>query len=217
MSQFDPQATLGCVTERAHRALLAGLKILLNSRCGCANIGSSLDHTTIGVIKMGENTSKQKGSDEAIGDEAGADDETEETSSSKTLGKADSQQKPFSIWQFLKDAKELITIILFFAAGIVWLYAAFATKHYVGGVKCLLGATIERIDNQADSKQRQAEIVELNVELKKLEGAGLPAAEFIDRSEALKEKIDVARTKKQLAEEVVKKASLRVQNGECAE
>ena len=165
---------------------------------------------------MGENTSKQDGRDEATGDETEAD-ETEETSSSKAPGKADSQKKSFSLWQFLKDAKELITIILFFAAGIVWLYAAFATKHYVGSVKCLLGATIERIDNEAQSKQLLTDMVDLNVQLKKLEGAGLPAAEFISQSEALKQKIDDSKTKKQLADEIVKKASERVQHGECTE
>jgi hypothetical protein len=122
---------------------------------------------------------------------------------------------PFSLWQFLKDTKELITIILFFVGGIVWLYAAFATKHYVGSVKCLLGATIERIDNEAQAKQLQTDIVELNVQLRKLDSAGLPAADLISQSETLKQKIEDSKGRKQLADAIVKKASQRVQNGEC--
>jgi hypothetical protein len=145
-------------------------------------------------------------------------DRSTKTSKKKDEGKnKDEDKSPRTVLQFLKEEKEILTTVGFFIGGAVWLYAAFATKHYVGSVKCLLGATIQRIDNEAQSRQLQAESLDLNIQLRKLDSAGLAPIELITQSEALKQKIDDAKTRKQLADAEVKKASQRVQNGECEE
>lgn len=144
-----------------------------------------------------------------------SDVKTEETSAKPPP--KDGSQKPWTLLQFLKDTKELITLILFFVGGIVWLYAAFATKHYVASVKCLLGATIERIDNDSQSKQYQVEIVELNVRLQQVQNSGRPVLDIINEVETLKQKVEDFKGKKQLADESAKKASQKAANGECGE
>src|SRR5262245_11290037 len=102
---------------------------------------------------MGDDESKE---DEESFSRESAEEEKEEKQDEEEIepgaGKVGSPTKPpkdeaagkkqRSLLQFLKDEKEIITTILFFVGGAIWLYTAFATKHYVASVKCLLGATI---------------------------------------------------------------------------
>jgi hypothetical protein len=78
---------------------------------------------------------------------------------------------PSAIAKFLaklKEYKELIALIMFFVGGIIWLYAAFATKSYVASIRCLLGATIERVDNEAQSRVHEGDIVLHNARIEEL-------------------------------------------------
>ncbi|RWO49230.1 hypothetical protein [Mesorhizobium sp.] len=125
------------------------------------------------------------------------------------------QEKLRSLFSYLRDFKEVVAIVIFFVGGVIWLYAAFATKQYVAEVKCLLGATIERIDNEAQAKTFQAEIIEHSIRLERMQSDGPTSPNIIGDLELIKQKIEDLKTKKSLADEVTKKASQRVINGEC--
>jgi hypothetical protein len=51
----------------------------------------------------------------------------------------------------VKEYKELITLILFFAAGAFWLFDYFATKHQVKQLQCLVNANISFLQGRMDS------------------------------------------------------------------
>lgn len=127
----------------------------------------------------------------------------------------DNEQKSKSLLETIKEAKEFIAILVFFVGGVIWLYAAFATKRQVAGVRCLLGATIERIDNEAQAKNFQAEIVEHSVRLQQIQNSGKPILDIIVDVENTKQKIEDLKSKKILADGISKKASQRVLSGEC--
>lgn len=129
---------------------------------------------------------------------------------------------PPTLLSRLSEYKELITIFMFFLGGVIWLYSAFATKSYVGNIRCLLGATIERVDNEAQSRTLKADIVEnntkieqLKVDLKKAELAGAPTASLIAESERLKLEVKAFEKRKEKADEMIANSNKRVLNGEC--
>lgn len=129
---------------------------------------------------------------------------------------------PPTLLSRLNEYKELITIVMFFLGGAIWLYSAFATKAYVGNIRCLLGATIERVDNEAQSRTIKADIVEgntkieqLKADLTKAQSTGAPTAPIIAETERLKLEVKALEKRKDKADELVANSNKRVLNGEC--
>lgn len=106
----------------------------------------------------------------------------------------------------LNDYKELLTMILFVVGGVIWLYAAFATKVYVAAIECLLGATIQRYDNDALSKRLSADLVDANIEMRRLQVIQPVDFKAIADIEKQKQKIADLTSQKLLADQTVKKA-----------
>lgn len=147
--------------------------------------------------------------------EEGNTDEDTNASASKA-GAAAKEPKTIPGLATLKQYKELVAIILFFGMGIIWLYTAFATKHYVASIRCLLGTTIERIDNEAQARVLQDEIVDRNARVEELKTSNAtPTAPLILQIEKLKAEIDGLKHKKMSSEEIISKSSSRLLNGEC--
>lgn len=115
----------------------------------------------------------------------------------------------------LKDLKELVAILVFFIGGAVWIYTAFATKQYVAGVRCLLASTIERIDNEAQSRELKSEIIETGVRQQQIRNRGSLTAVDIVESETLSAHMKELEGRKALADRSVKESSERILQGEC--
>lgn len=106
----------------------------------------------------------------------------------------------------LNDYKELLTMILFVVGGVIWLYAAFATKAYVASIECLLGETIKRYNNDTISKRLSDELVDANIEMRRLEEIHPVDARAIEDIEKQKQKIDDLKSHKSLADQTAKSA-----------
>jgi hypothetical protein len=88
--------------------------------------------------------------------------------------------------KLLNDYKELITLLLFFIGGVIWLYVAFATKREVATLKCLLGTTIEVTENRVEIQESQKDM-DRNLEvLSEYEAKKSTEAKDILASEKLK-------------------------------
>jgi hypothetical protein len=112
----------------------------------------------------------------------------------------------------LKEYKELIGIMVFFLGGGFWIYSTFATKVYVARTQCLLGATIQRVDNEAQSRVFQGDIIDHNVKLARLQKDPTTANMIVDIETEKQQVADLVK-KKSLADETAKKAAEAV--GEC--
>lgn len=111
--------------------------------------------------------------------------------------------------------REVLLLIAVFGAGAFWAYSAFATKQYVAGVRCLLASTIERIDNEAQSRQLKDEIIDTRVRLNLIREQGNLSAERILEAETLETlRIDLEERKRR-ADQIVKEASKMLTKGEC--
>jgi len=115
----------------------------------------------------------------------------------------------------LKDLKELIAILVFFVGGAVWIYTAFATKQYVAGVRCLLASTIERIDNEAQSRELKSEIIEVGVRQHQIRSQGNLSTSDILEAEKLSAHMKELENRKALADRAVVESSARILQGEC--
>jgi hypothetical protein len=60
----------------------------------------------------------------------------------------------------IKEYKELITVIVFFVGGALWIFGYFATKHQVKQLQCLLNANISFLQGRLDSGSLSQLLVE---------------------------------------------------------
>jgi hypothetical protein len=136
----------------------------------------------------------------------------EEPDGDEEPGSAGKKTKSGELLSKLKEYKELISIMVFFLGGGFWINSTFATKTYVARMQCLLGATIQRVDNEAQSRIFQSDIIDHNVKLVRLQ-KDTTAANMIVEVETEKQQIADLVKKKSLADETAKKAAEAV--GEC--
>ncbi|WP_149339154.1 hypothetical protein [Neorhizobium sp. P12A] len=113
----------------------------------------------------------------------------------------------------LNEYKEIISIIVFFIGGCIWIYSTFATKVYVARIQCFLGATIQRVDNEEQSRVFQSDIIDLNIRLARLQKDPATADIIVDIETGKQQVADLAK-KKSLADETAKKATDAVE--ECS-
>lgn len=138
----------------------------------------------------------------------------------------------------LNDYKELVSILVFFAGGVIWLYAAFATKTYVdefnvatrqaikeirdsnkkstAKIKCVLGGSIEVYSKGTEIRFHQDEITSYRIDLEKLKNQKLNRSEFIEQSEKIKNKIDKLETEIQAALKIKIDQEMKLKNEECS-
>ncbi len=57
-----------------------------------------------------------------------------------------------AVLAWLREVKELIALVLFFAGGVTWLAGYFATKAQVEELRCLLLTNVGMVDSQMHSK-----------------------------------------------------------------
>jgi hypothetical protein len=74
------------------------------------------------------------------------------------------------VFQALKDLKELVGIVLFFGAGVVWVGGYFATKSQLGELRCLMQAQIDLARSENDFNAVKTEMVNASVLLDALTG-----------------------------------------------
>lgn len=67
-------------------------------------------------------------------------------------------QSPFVKW--LNDYKELLSVIIFFIGGFLWVYGVFATKEQIKELKCLMNANITIINSQIDESALSQLLIE---------------------------------------------------------
>jgi hypothetical protein len=65
----------------------------------------------------------------------------------------------------LKNLKELIGIVLFFGAGVVWVGGYFATKSHLEEIRCLLQAQLDFARAEYVSKDLKDETVKVSVQI----------------------------------------------------
>lgn len=107
----------------------------------------------------------------------------------------DSPRKEMSGLSKLKEYKELITVIIFFVGGIVWIYGYFATKSSLTTIsaqlQCLLNTHVTLISSEMEHSKLQADkekiAIELNSKISELEKLKSEAAS--DKLVGLKEEI----------------------------
>jgi hypothetical protein len=64
--------------------------------------------------------------------------------------------------------KELITIIVFFAGGVSWIFGFFATKQQTNEMRCVMEKNMDQIENQMQSKFLQDELMDIGRQLEEL-------------------------------------------------
>jgi len=137
-----------------------------------------------------------------------------------------------------KEYKEFIAILVFFIGGVVWLYAAFATKSYVdefkdtiqkaitqiqesskkstANIKCVLGGSIEVYSKDTEIRFLQDEVTSNKIDLEKLKNQKLSIPEFIEQSEKIKGKIEDLERKIAAAQKIKTNQELKLKNEECS-
>jgi hypothetical protein len=103
----------------------------------------------------------------------------------------------------LNEYKELLTVLVFFFGGLIWIYGFFATKEQVEETRCIMNANIEFLSNQMDYNNLSSMLLQNAREQFELEqNANLPKIEsdrLIQLKIAAKEiekKIDAANARK---------------------
>ena len=75
----------------------------------------------------------------------------------------ESQNNPVARNAFLRwinDYKELLSVIIFFIGGFLWVYGVFATKAEIKELKCLINVNIDAIYSQIDESNLSQLLVE---------------------------------------------------------
>ena len=85
-------------------------------------------------------------------DEKGEKDENEENEEKEEKEEKEENVTGFSsILKTLSEYRELLTVIIFFVGGVLWVFGYFATKDQLKEVKCLMNANMDFIQGQMDS------------------------------------------------------------------
>lgn len=70
--------------------------------------------------------------------------------------------------QAVKDTKELISIALFFGAGVLWVGGYFATKAQLVEVRCLMQSQLDLLQSQTDLNVVKNEMVDVGTQIDEL-------------------------------------------------
>jgi hypothetical protein len=62
--------------------------------------------------------------------------------------RADDNRRAFVHW--LGSYKELLSVVIFFLGGFLWVYGVFATKEQIKEVRCMLNANVDVINAQLE-------------------------------------------------------------------
>lgn len=79
--------------------------------------------------------------------------------------------EPTAIQRILKalgQYKELITIVVFFAGGVSWIFGYFATKQQTTELRCVLEKNMDQIESQMQSKFLMDELIDIGRQLEEL-------------------------------------------------
>jgi hypothetical protein len=74
--------------------------------------------------------------------------------------------------EFLKEYKELIAAIGFFAGGILWVFGYFATKEEVRILNCLLTQHVKLLEGRQDQQTASNELADVRIELYRQSSSG---------------------------------------------
>jgi hypothetical protein len=128
-----------------------------------------------------------------------------------------SSKKEKGFLDTVKEYKEFIAILIFFAAGVLWMVGYFATKKQLTELRCLLLANVEFIQNRMDSNNLSDLSVKNFEDLAVLaEKTTLTADEKAKRNRLEVTKSDLAR-KLAAADTASAQALNKLTSGQCVE
>jgi hypothetical protein len=128
---------------------------------------------------------------------------------------ADDPSPIASFTKWIGEYKELISVLIFFAGGVLWAFAYFATKQQISELKCLMNANVNIVQGKMDSSTLSQLMLDNVKRTSQLDGTPNPTADQVVEKNQLKTAAPEIARKIAEAETNIAKALDKLKSGEC--
>jgi hypothetical protein len=137
---------------------------------------------------------------------------------SEFAGEPSSQGKFNAFLAFLKEYKELITTVVFFAGGVSWVFGYFATKEELKTLDCLLTNHVQFLKGMQERKTLDDEYVETHLQRERLNKPaerGRPSDAQLREMDGLNQRMNRLESERDDAEKRALEAKNKLESRAC--